>query len=107
MEPVGAKHIADDPKDGFIRSVFHGYNGSEQVLTPVQEFVAELSEGVSKSALAITRSALPPMLKFAKRFDNHMEEYSRRKSREKLLGLLFILGITLVALLLLALASSQ
>lgn len=107
MEPVGAKHIADNTKDGFIRNVFYGYNGQERLLTPAQEFVAELSEGVTKSVLAITRSALPPVLELVKRVDNHMEEYSRQKSREKLFGLLFILGLTLVAVLLLALASNE
>jgi hypothetical protein len=107
MGPVGAKHITDDPKDGFIRNLFYAYNGPEKGLTPAQEFVAELSEGVTKSVLAITRSALPSVLKVAQRADNHMEEYSRRKSREKLFGFLFILVFTLVAVLLLALASSE
>jgi hypothetical protein len=60
MEPVEAKHIADDPKDGFIRNVFYGYNGPEKLLTPAQEFFAELSEDLTKSVHAITRSALPP-----------------------------------------------
>jgi hypothetical protein len=99
---TGSKSDSARAKDGFVRSFFVGFNGPEKDLSPVQVLCANVAEGIGRSIASYSRSVggaiQPVVVEHAARSDRRMHAYDRRKSKGKLLGLLYMIVLLAVGL---------